>query len=165
MTTFAATLAATSAASMVVSLTISASTVAMYRLEAVALGLRSSGSDLGGRLRVVVSPGLGGGRGSRGSSQAGLGLGRVPGDVNPLLRLGEVVGVGVLGIPLVLSGGVGGAVGNISGVVELRGLVLRVAVHEGLGRTLVDLRKTGVGDGGVGARCILGLLLGLLGRL
>lgn len=150
---------------MEAALAISAAAVAVDCLEAVALG--SSGSGLGGCswLRVVVGPGLCVGRRSRGGGQAGLGLGGVAGDVHPLLGLGEVGGGVVLGIPLVLAGGIGGAVGNVGCAVDVGWRLLGVAVGEWLGRTLIDLREPGVGNGRVGCRSILGLLCGGLGRL
>ena len=98
-----------------------------------------SRSGLGSGLRMVVSPGLGVGWCSRGGGHASLGLGRIAGDVHPLLGLSEVVGLGLGAVPLILSGSIGGAVANVSGGVDVGGLFLGVAVGEGLGRTLVNL--------------------------
>lgn len=146
---------------MEAALAISTAAVAVDRLEAVALG--SGGSGLDGRLRVVVGPGLGVGWRSWGGADAGLGLGRVARDVHPLLGLGEVVAC-ILGIPLVLASSVGGAVGNV-GVVYAGRCLLRVAVGEGLSRTLINLRKPGVGNGRVGRSGLLARLCRGLGRL
>lgn len=152
--------AATSSAAMEAALAIAAATVTLHGLEPVALCLGSSGGDLGGRLGVVVGPGLGVAWRGRGGGQAGLGLRGVAGDVHPLLGLGEVVGVLGL-IPLALAGGVGCAVGYISCAVDDGGLLLGVAVGEGLGGTFVNLRQTGVGDSRVRCRGILVLPAGL----
>lgn len=65
---------------------------------------------------MVIGPRLGVAGSSWCGGQTGLGLGRVTGNVYPLLRLGKVVVsvvAGRLGIPLGLSSSIGGAVGYI----------------------------------------------------
>ena len=136
----------------------------MHRLEPVALVSGGLGGCGGGWLRVVVGPGLGVGRGGGGGGPAGLGLAGVAADVHPLLGLGEVVD-GLVGVPLVLGGGVGGVVGDVARAGDGGRCLLRVTVGERLGGTLVDLGKTGVGDGRVGGGSLLGLLCGSLNGL
>lgn len=150
------------AATAPATLTVSTTVTALHRLEAVI----GRGGSLGTSLGVVVSPGLGIGRRSgrrRGGGNARLGFAGLARDldVDPLLGGGHLVA----GVPLALSGGIRGAVGNVGvagGGAAGRGL-LDVPVCESGGGALLDLGQAGISDGRVG----LGLGLGLdgLGRL
>ena len=110
---------------------------------------------------MVVGPGLGVGRRSRGGVDARLRLAGVARDrhVHPLLRHGHLGA----DIPLALARCVGGVISNVgvAGGPAAQRRLLGVAVGQGNGGTFVNLGQARIGDGGVG----LGFLLGFDGSL
>lgn len=173
-TSTALTAEATAAAATVVAATVVTATAARDGLEAI-VGVSRGGSlyscqsfrhtfrldyhaYLGNGLRLVISPRLGVGSGSRGSFDRRLGLLRVAGDVDPFLRSAEIL---TSSIPL-LSGSIGG-VGDLGvGRGLSAGLLGDVPVGQGSVVAGPDLGEGGVGDGRVRGSGLgsLGLSLG-----
>ena len=102
---------------------------------------------------MIIGPGLAGngcGYGCGRGLGRGLDIGSL--DLNPLLGLGQIVS----GIPLALASGIRRTVCHISiGGHGVGGLLLGVAVCEGLGAARLDFGQASVRNSGIGLSALL----------